>query len=97
MFVAVEEEVAREVGDAWGGGINGHGGEVMVEVVKDVEASGFCSGEGFRVGRVCGEDVMEEGTGGGLAAFCEPVSSQEDITIGAPGNLGSIGRRDERK
>ena len=85
--VAVEEEVAAQVGDAGGFGFGLHVLEVLIQVVVDVGVVGVGNGHGVLEGWVGFEDVLEELTGGRLAALGHPVARDEDVTIGAPDAL----------
>ena len=95
--VAVEEEVAAQVGDGGCVVAGLHVAQVLVQVVVDVGVVLLRHAEGVLVRGVGFEDVLEELARRGLAAFGHPVVWDDAVAVGAPDAVDEdgLGRHDE--
>lgn len=82
--VAVEEEVAAEVRDGRRVRFGGEVVQVVVEEVVDVLAGCLGGLEGFAVGGVRLEHVLQELAGGGLASLGHPEPGEEHVPVRTP-------------
>jgi len=92
--VAVEEEVAGQVGDAGGLLLGHHLLQVLVEVVVDVGVVGLGDGDGLVEGRVRLDDVLEQLARRRLPALGHPEAREDGVAVGAPdaGDEDGVGR-----
>ena len=89
--VAVEEEVAAEVGDGGGGVLFFELEEVFVEIVVDISVEGCGKRVGFVEGWMSLERVFEEFARGGLSSFGHPVVRDDGVAVRAPDTFDKNG------
>lgn len=82
--VAVEEDVAAQVGDAGGLLLGHHLLQVLVQELVDVGVVGFGDGDGVVEGRVRLDDMFEKLARRGLASFGHPVAGDDGVAVGSP-------------